>query len=162
MHAWSLRLSTEDPDELAEIDRKLAARVEELLQQRRGKPIPAISPDLPDGLPPPFEKFPRTGGREFEISPTDVITYDSGSQQNSGGDAMTTPDGTPSEPIAPTRKDSGAGDAAALAAAGEARVIGTDQDVAGSGAADVRQALSAMKGGLSNKQDDSFSFIRED
>jgi hypothetical protein len=64
---------------------------------------------------------------------------------------MTTPNGNPSEPIAPSRKGIGAADAATQAAAGEATLIGVNQDVSTSGAADAASSLATQRSNIANQ-----------
>ncbi len=56
--------------EVAELE--LAARFEELVEERRGTTIPALSYQLPPGLPPPFRQF-DDGQHEFTVTPDDVV-----------------------------------------------------------------------------------------
>jgi len=57
-------------------ERDNAERAAALLRERTGKPVNAQSYMLPDGLPPPFDHWPRGGGgrRSFVVSPDDTIT----------------------------------------------------------------------------------------
>jgi hypothetical protein len=66
------------------------------------------------------------------------------------GCKMTTPNGSPAQGVSRMTAGSGAEDARRQAAASEARVLGTDQDNAASGAEDVaaqRGRISSQTGG---------------
>jgi hypothetical protein len=66
---------------------------------------------------------------------------------------MTTPNGLPTEAKPLQYRDLRPGDAAVQAAAGEATVRGTNQDVTPSAQADVvTSGLSALKGGIANDE----------
>jgi hypothetical protein len=65
---------------------------------------------------------------------------------------MTTPNGLPTQAKPLQYRDFRPGDAAVQAAAGEATVRGTNQDVTPSAQADVTSGLSALKGGIANDE----------
>jgi hypothetical protein len=65
---------------------------------------------------------------------------------------MTTPNGLPAEAKPLQYRDFKPGDAAVQAAAGEATVRGTNQDVTPSAQADVK-----LKGGIANEQGQPFT-----
>ncbi|OBJ86510.1 hypothetical protein A5640_11130 [Mycobacterium asiaticum] len=64
----------EDDYDEAVWEREKAARVAALMDERRGQPLRVQSWQLPPGLPPPFEHWPRGGGRRsFIVTPDDQI-----------------------------------------------------------------------------------------
>ena len=74
---------------------------------------------------------------------------------------MSTPDGSPSRPV--TAGQAGQlSDAAVQAAAGEATVIGTNQDVSTLGAGDAASGQAAQRGGAAMQPAASQQFTRED
>ncbi|MGB9302883.1 MAG: hypothetical protein WCB92_04135 [Mycobacterium sp.] len=62
---------------------------------------------------------------------------------------MTTSDGSPSQRVTATPNAFGA-DAAVQAAAGEATVIGTNQDLSRTGAADAASGQAVLRGNIAN------------
>ena len=71
-----------------------------------------------------------------------------------------TPDG--SVPVTATQLGFEAGDAATQAAAGEARVIGANQDVSQSGAGDAARSQATLWGGIANRPAATPVFTRDD
>lgn len=74
---------------------------------------------------------------------------------------MTTPDGNPSTPVTAVPKVFGAVDVATQAAAGEATVIGTDQDRSVSGRPDAASGMSSLTGGVAMAPGDTPPFRRD-
>jgi hypothetical protein len=60
-------------DEVPAWERAKAERAAALVRERTGRPVNAMSHDLPRGLPSPFENYPVGGQRSFRVLPTDEI-----------------------------------------------------------------------------------------
>jgi hypothetical protein len=71
-----LALTEADSEQLAAHERDYRERVAALVERRRwaGEPVNARSSQLPFGLPPPFEQWPRGGQRWFTVTADDRIT----------------------------------------------------------------------------------------
>lgn len=69
-------LASGDPESLEKWEAEHAERMAAELAERAGKPLRVRSSQLPKGLPPPFEKWPRGGGgqRSFIVTADDQIT----------------------------------------------------------------------------------------
>lgn len=76
---------------------------------------------------------------------------------------MSTPYGQPSVPVSARQVGSEPfGDAAVQAAAGEAELIGTNQDKSVSGSADAASGQATVRGGIANQPAAAPVFTRQD
>jgi hypothetical protein len=66
-------LCCETDEQLAQWRRDYEQRFAALMEQRMCEPVSARSYQLPDGLPEPFERWPKGGQRTFVVGPDDVI-----------------------------------------------------------------------------------------
>jgi len=56
--------------------RENAERNAALIRERDGQPVRVQTYMLPDGLPPPFDRWPQGGGKgSFVVMPDDTITF---------------------------------------------------------------------------------------
>jgi len=75
---------------------------------------------------------------------------------------MSSPTGQPSQPVTARRLGFEAGDAAVQAAAGEATVVNTNQDVSTIGAGDAASGLATQKGNIAMQPAGSPQFTKDD
>jgi hypothetical protein len=67
---------TLDDADIPEWERENAERKAALIRERDGQPVRVQTYMLPDGLPPPFDRWPQGGGKgSFVVMPDDTITF---------------------------------------------------------------------------------------